>query len=174
MTGATGDKDAAAIGGASVREMRRRDKRITDSTTLQDLINKAKVCRVAMCDGDEPYVVPLSFGFDGADLYFHSATAGRKVDILKANDRVCLEFEDGEDQVQKTDRPCNWSVKYFSVIASGRAELVTDTARKTYGLNQIIRHYQPDAPEHRFAEQELGSIAVYRVALEHLTGKRSV
>ena len=32
-----------------------------------------QVCRLGLCDGGEPYVVPLCFGYDGEALYFHAA-----------------------------------------------------------------------------------------------------
>ena len=32
-----------------------------------------------------PYIVPLCFGYDAGTLYFHSAPAGKKIDLLKNN-----------------------------------------------------------------------------------------
>ena len=37
--------------------------------------------------------MPVSFGYDGAALYFHTAPKGRKIDFIEANNRVCFEFE---------------------------------------------------------------------------------
>ena len=34
---------------------------------------------MAMIDGDEPYLVPFSFGFDGGAIYVHTALDGRAV-----------------------------------------------------------------------------------------------
>lgn len=154
-------------------EMRRREKEVTDLNLLHGVMHAARVCRLGMVDGAEPYVIPLSFGFDGKDLYFHSAAKGRKVDVLAANDRVCVEFETGEESLKRTDRPCNWSVSYFSVIGTGRAERLATAADKSYGLNAVIRHYDPEAPVYEFTGQELAAVAVYRVTFAELTGKRS-
>ncbi len=39
--------------------MRRKDKEIRDIATIEDIIRKASVCRLALCDNGWPYVVPL-------------------------------------------------------------------------------------------------------------------
>ena len=42
-----------------------------------------------MIDGDEPYVVPMNYGYTLEDgelcIYLHGATVGRKIDIMKKN-----------------------------------------------------------------------------------------
>lgn len=62
------------------------------------------MCRtasVAMIDRNVPYVVPLSYGYelkeDSLVLYFHCAKEGRKLNILRCNDKVCFTiFNEGE------------------------------------------------------------------------------
>jgi hypothetical protein len=152
--------------------MRRKDKLVTDPKLLYEVINKAEVCRLGLVDGSMPYIVPLNFGFDGTYLYFHSATEGRKIDILNNNNRVCVEFEQDVSLI-KSGKPCDWSVSYFSVICNGTAELITDLDEKAYGLNQIIKHYQPDAEPYTFTEKELSRVAVYKVTFEDIIGKKS-
>ncbi len=65
--------------------MRRNDSEITDRKDIDGIIRRCRVCRLAMCDGSQPYIVPLSFGYDGSFLYFHTAREGRKIDIIKRN-----------------------------------------------------------------------------------------
>ena len=71
--------------------MRRRDKEITDQAELRRILQDARVCRLAMCDGDRPYLVPMSFALDGDDLVLHSARSGRKLEVLARNPAVCFE-----------------------------------------------------------------------------------
>lgn len=68
--------------------MRRKEREICDPEEMESIISRACVCRLAMCEGYAPYVVPLCFGYEGEYLYFHSATEGRKLEILKKNPRV--------------------------------------------------------------------------------------
>lgn len=155
--------------------MRRRDRETTSRTALFDLIARAKVCRMAVCDGDEPYVVPLSFGCDGTDLYFHSAREGKKIDILSRNNRVCVEFdESGEVYEEEPGLPCSSEIRYSSVICRGTASIVTDPSGKQYGLNLVIRQYRGDKIVHAFTESQLATVSVIKVHIEEITGKTSV
>lgn len=152
--------------------MRRKDKLVTDVNLLHEVINKAEVCRLGLVEGTKPYIIPLSFGFDGTYLYIHSAPKGKKVDILSHNPRVCVEFEQNIG-ILKSEKPCNWSVRYFTVIGNGNAELVEDCNEKNYGLNQIVRHYDPEAPVYAFTEQDLSAVLVYKIKFEEIAGKIS-
>ncbi len=58
--------------------MRRKDKVITDIKRIEEIINKAKVCRLALSLDDTPYVVPVRFDYSAATIYFHSAKGGKK------------------------------------------------------------------------------------------------
>ena len=42
--------------------MRRRDREITDKQDILEVMRKCDVCRIALHDGDYPYIVPLNFG----------------------------------------------------------------------------------------------------------------
>ena len=62
------------------------------------IINQSKTCHIAMSDDGVPYIVPLSHGSNFTndntlELYFHSAVEGRKIDILKKNNKVYFEVE---------------------------------------------------------------------------------
>ena len=41
--------------------MRRKDREITDTQDILEVIKKCDVCRIALHDGDYPYIVPLNF-----------------------------------------------------------------------------------------------------------------
>ena len=42
--------------------MRRKDREITDKQDILEVMRKCDVCRIALHNGDYPYVVPLNFG----------------------------------------------------------------------------------------------------------------
>ena len=65
--------------------MRRKDKEITDSKEIRQIIEDAVYCNVAMCQNNNPYVVPMNFGFQEDCIYLHSVNEGWKIDILKEN-----------------------------------------------------------------------------------------
>lgn len=72
--------------------MRRHDCEITDPDAIASILSAARYATIALCDGNEPYVVTLSCGYDPARnrLCFHVATAGRKLDIIAKNPSACV------------------------------------------------------------------------------------
>jgi nitroimidazol reductase NimA-like FMN-containing flavoprotein (pyridoxamine 5'-phosphate oxidase superfamily) len=38
--------------------MRRKDREITDRSIIENILERAEICRVAMCDENMPYIVP--------------------------------------------------------------------------------------------------------------------
>ncbi len=150
--------------------MRRSDREITDPAAMETVILKSKVCKLAMCDGNHPYIVPLCFGFKDNTLYFHSAGKGKKIEILKKNPRVCFEFEI-LTQVIQSATACKCGMKYRSVIGYGKVEFITDEASKRQAFDIIMRQYT-DAP-FSYDASVVTATTVMKVAIERMTGKRS-
>ncbi len=71
--------------------MRRTDRRITEAAEIDRLLAEARFATIALADGDMPYVVTLSCGFDAVNrrLCFHVANSGRKLDIIARNPKAC-------------------------------------------------------------------------------------
>ena len=151
--------------------MRRSDKEIIDLDTIHGIVRGCEVCRLGLAVDGEPYVVPISFGFDGEAVYFHTANHGRKIDMMTANPRACVQFERNVELVTDDDDACAWTFSYESVIGFGSVtELVRDKD-KIHGLNRIMQHYS--GRNWSFPEQPMSSTRVWRVDLDILTGKRS-
>ena len=151
--------------------MRRRDKEITNREEIDEIIRSALVCRIAFADGDEPYVVPVSFGFDGESLFIHTAKTGRKLDFIRANNRVCFELE-GNISLQTDDGDaCNWTFAFESVIGYGTTTELETAKDRAQGLNQIMLHYS--GREWDIEPSATATTRVWRIDIESITGKRS-
>lgn len=151
--------------------MRRQDKEIKDPALLRRILADAVVCRVAMCDGDRPYLVPLTFVLDGDALFFHSAAHGRKLDVLRRNPRVCFEVDEEVAVVQHAEA-CSVGMRFRSVLGTGRAAFVDGAAEKARVLQAFAKKYAPKA-DARLPSHEVEKTVVVRIAIEGLTGKRS-
>jgi nitroimidazol reductase NimA-like FMN-containing flavoprotein (pyridoxamine 5'-phosphate oxidase superfamily) len=151
--------------------VRRRDREIADRGEIDQIIRSALVCRIAMADKDEPYVVPLSFGYDGRALFIHTAKTGRKLDFFAANGRVCFELENDVSLRRNNNDPCEWSFTFESVIGYGTISELTGTDEKAQGLNQIMLHYSDR--EWHFDETAVATSRVWRIDVQSVTGKRS-
>jgi len=150
--------------------LRRADKEIADRREIDKILQKATVCRLGLVDGAIPYIVPLSFGYDGNTLYFHSACEGKKVDLLRRNGVVCFEFDVDAEPV-RSETSCGWTMRYRSVIGSGTASFVEDLGGKSEALKIIMRQYTEGPYE--FPEEMLRRIAVIKVAIGEISGKVS-
>lgn len=148
--------------------MRRKDRQINDRDVIDSIIRRCQVCRLGLCDDGQPYIVPLSFGYDGHCLYVHAASEGRKLDILCRNSRVCFEF-DILQEVISSDQACNWGMRYESVIGSGVAEIMTDSHAKKAALDRIMQQYSSDS--WAFDEQALAGTLVVCIRIEEVSGK---
>ena len=154
--------------------MRRKDKEIVDEKVMISIIEKAIVCRVAMCWQDEPYVIPMDFGYRGNYIYLHSAGEGRKLDILRNNDKVCMEFDIDVELVQSQEA-CKTSMKYKSVLIFGTAVILKDIAEKKRALDIIMHHYYYDSLSvFHFPEDVLEKVVIIKVKFEKITGKESL
>jgi len=153
--------------------MRRKDRELTDIGEIRSILEKCKVCHLAMCDGGAPYVVPLSFGYklEGEELtlYFHSAMAGHKIDILRKNPEVCFEMS-VEGKLGLFENPCNSGYYYESIIGFGRASFVGDDAEKCAALSLIMRR-QADRND-VFTKREADTVCVFKVVSDDFRGKR--
>ncbi len=150
--------------------MRRKEKEITDPAELRRILHGTRVCRLAMSDGDRPYLVPLTFALDGDDVILHSAKMGRKIEILRRNPAVCFEVEEGVE-VAPAATACDFGMRFRTVIGHGVVEFVEDRAERTRLLTLFGPRY--GAPDRPLPEAEIQRTCVLRVRIRELTGKRS-
>jgi nitroimidazol reductase NimA-like FMN-containing flavoprotein (pyridoxamine 5'-phosphate oxidase superfamily) len=152
--------------------MRRREKEIQNRAEIDQSIEAALVCRLGLCKDGAPYVVPISFGYDGQRIYFHGAVEGTKIDYMTANPRVCVEFE-GDVRLTADERSaCGWSISYRSVIGHGIVAEITDPDAKLSALNQIMKHYSGQE-KWAFDSGQLGRTRTWSIAIESVAGKHS-
>ena len=137
-----------------------------------DVITRARVCRLGLVDGEEPYIVPLCFGYMNDVIYFHKGKMGRKLSAIEQNDRVCIEF-DIETGVVGGDEPCSWTMRYQSVMGFGRASFVTEYEEKQRALTAIMNHYATVKENYVFPRNRVEKTCIIRIDIEYLTGKKS-
>jgi len=150
--------------------MRRTEKKIGSRAEIDSIIRRSQVCRLGLSDHGSPYVVPLCFGYDGQALYFHCAREGRKLDILRQNDKVCFEFDIVEGLVE-ADQGCDWGIRYQSVIGFGRSRVVEKDADKKQALTLIMAQYSKRI--FSFPPDAVSRTVVVKIEIESLTGKQS-
>jgi len=153
--------------------MRRSDKEISGRDAISKVIENGQVCRIALAKDNRPYIIPVSYGYDGEAIYFHThSKTGLKLEYLEANNRVCFEIENNVELVAHEEKPCDWSFRFQSVIGFGKvAELAVDTDKRI-GLQSIMNQYSDK--EWSFDGIPLSAVAVWKISIESMTGKQSL
>lgn len=154
-----------------MREMRRKDRQVTDMAEIRRVLDECHVCRVGFYDGAEVYVVPLNFGYVEREgkltLYFHSAREGRKTELFRAGGSVGFELDCGHELV-RNQRACEYTELFKSVIGTGRPREVAE-AEKLDALRTIMAHYGAEAPE--FDPAMVARVACFAIEAEAYTCK---
>ncbi len=151
--------------------IRRKDREITDSNLLRQILKSTTYVTVALCMDNEPYLVSLSHGYDEKRdcIYFHCAAEGKKIDYIKANNKVW-----GQailDYAVKGE--CKYV--YTCVHFSGKVTLLTDIDEKRQAIECMIRQLSAN-PEEKIAKlksEKLEKTGIGRIDIEHLTGKKT-
>ena len=153
--------------------MRRSKQEITDKNEVIEFIKTARTARLGINREGSPYIVPMNFGYADDVFYFHCANEGLKLDLLKADPRVCIELDESSPlQTGGAGNPCSWGVDYRSVIATGTAEILEGLDEKRAGLGIILSQFVGnDAPA--MSDKAVESTTVFSVIVETLTAKKS-
>ncbi len=150
--------------------MRRSEREIRDPKAIRAIMEEARVCRVGLSDGGTPYVVPMNFGLGENCIYLHCAAEGRKLDIIRRNDRVCFEMDLFREEILGQSA-CGCSARYESAIGFGRAIIVETPGEKRVALDRIMEHYGVQGA-FIYPDDILEKTTVIRIAIESLTAKR--
>ncbi len=154
--------------------MRRKDKEIQSVEEKLKILEKCKFCRLGLCENNSPYILPLSYGFsyiaDKLTLYFHSALEGRKIEILKKNNKACFEI-DCDAKLVEGDKACDYGYKFRSLIGFGEITFLETVEEKTLALNYLMKHQTERDAEYKFSEIELKNILVFKMGVDEFTGK---
>lgn len=153
--------------------MRRQDRLITDTDEIKEILKQGKYAVIAMVNGDKPYVVTLSYGYDPKSelLYLHTGPEGYKIDCLKTNPNVCATII---DDCGYLNGECGH--KFRTLIINGEMEFVDLLEEKKYGMKVILEHLEK-MPS-RISEKAISSdtmyekIVVIKLRTKDISGKK--
>lgn len=138
---------------------------------VERVINESVLCHVGMVDETgAPYVLPMSFGYEGGVVYLHSAHEGRCISILKKNPRVCITFCTAPSLLwQNEEVACSYGMRGSSVICHGRVVFEEVHEEKVRALNVIMRQYTDR--DFSYSEPAVNSVKVWKVVVEKASAR---
>ncbi len=117
-----------------------------DHDIIEAMLKECEVVCVGFQDKNNPYVIPMNYGFssDDSNLYFylHSHKDGYKTRIIKNNNKVCLSVYQWKNFA---DHPYKRRVHDFiSVMAFGHIEIIdfSDPAKREEFANAMNRLFK--------------------------------
>jgi nitroimidazol reductase NimA-like FMN-containing flavoprotein (pyridoxamine 5'-phosphate oxidase superfamily) len=110
---------------------------------IDSIIRSQRLCRIAFKGSNYPYIAPFQYVVVNDSLYFHFTDYGRKMRLLKRDNRVCVEIEDLKPDLSE----------YNFVSLRGRLKIVNnlnerkevikemaEDGRKNLSTNFLVAH----------------------------------
>lgn len=153
--------------------MTRREHEITDMVKIREILDRCGIVHLGMVDGDEPYVVPMNYGYSMDEagkltLYLHGANRGRKLDVIRKNPKVFLEME-CDVQPFEGDIACRYGMTYASLMGKGVAVLVEEPEEKMKALSILMK--TQTGKDFSFDEKLVKVVSVIRIDISEYTAK---
>lgn len=99
---------------------------VMTSEEIETMLRRHRVGRIGCSANDRPYVVPITYAYDGGYVYAYSAL-GRKIEVMREQPLVCFEVDEVEGDVA-------WQ----SVIAEGVYEELPDGEDRRDALRRLL------------------------------------
>ena len=150
--------------------MLKKNREISDPSEMEQILKQGKIISVAMCQNEQPYVLPFNYGFLNGLIYIHSAKKGLKLDVLAKNPKVSFNVVT-DVQLLPADQPKDCSVAYSSVVGFGKVRMIKDPVEKLAALEAIMMQYYPKSDAWKYPDKVVAACTVWCIEIEHLTGK---
>lgn len=126
----------------------------------REMLREGRIARLACISEGEPYVIPVSYVFDGESVLVHSLP-GRKIAAMRAQPRVCLQIDAIEDEL-------NW----MSVLAFGNYEEITNAQERSSVMSRLLAKFPRLTPVESVIANDAGTPApiVFRIRIDRITG----
>ena len=152
--------------------MTKRERQITDPEQIRHILDTGKVLHLGLSVNDEPYVVPMNYGYTMEDgnlvMYLHSAIRGKKLDMIRANSKVFFEIDC--DRMPFEGRvPCQYGMVYSSVMGRGTAFIVEDVEEKKQAMALLMK--TQTGKDFTFEDRLVSIVAVIRIDVAEYTAK---
>ena len=152
--------------------MTKRERQVTDEKQIMDILDAGKVLHLGLAVNDEPYVVPMNYGYTHENgklvLYLHSAVRGKKLDMIRANPRVFFAIDCDREPFEGV-LPCQYGLVYSSVMGKGIARLVEDADEKMKAMTVLMK--TQTGKDFTFNEKLVSIVAVIRIDVQEYTAK---
>ena len=154
-------------------QVRRLPKRgVYDKAQVQAILDEGRICHVGFVVDGQPFVIPTGYVRVGEQIYIHGSAASRAMRESAGGIDVCVTVTllDGFVMARSA---FHHSMNYRSVVALGKARLVTDPEEKMEALRAFTNHIAAGRWEEvrQPTDQEMKATSVLALALDEVSAK---
>lgn len=153
--------------------MRKRELELTDEKEILAILDEAKVIHIGLTDGDQPYVIPMNYGYvyenGKLTIYVHGAKEGYKYEVIRKNPKISFSVESGVVPFTG-EKPCQYGTTYSSVFGKGKAVIVTEVEEKELALTLLMKTQTGE--DFTFNEKLVSIVNVVRIDVTEFSAKR--
>jgi uncharacterized protein len=146
-----------------------------DRETIYKILDEGLVCHVGFTVETQPYVIPTMFARVGDAIYFHGSAASRMLRGVSGGLAVCVTVTliDGLVLARSV---FNHSMNYRSVVALGKATLISDAEEKIAALRAFTEKILPGRWDEarQPSEKELKATSILRLPLSEVSAKMRI
>ena len=150
----------------------KRECLVTDPEQIRHILDSGKVLHLGLSVNDEPYVVPMNYGYAWEDgklvVYLHSAVRGKKLEMVQTNPKVFFSIDC--DRMPFEGRvPCQYGMVYSSIMGRGIASIVEDVEEKKQAMTLLMK--TQTGKDFTFEDRLVSIVTVIRIDVSEYTAK---
>ena len=150
----------------------KRECLVTDPEQIRHILDSGKVLHLGLSVNDEPYVVPMNYGYAWEDgklvVYLHSAVRGKKLEMVQINPKVFFSIDC--DRMPFEGRvPCQYGMVYSSIMGRGTAAIVEDVEEKKQAMTLLMK--TQTGKDFTFEDRLVTIVTVIRIDVSEYTAK---
>jgi len=136
---------------------------------MERLLGDERVGYLGLSRDGQPYVVPLTYGYVAGRILFHGAAAGKKLDWIRSNPRVCFTVARQFGDVVPHPQGAACQVYSDSVVCYGTARVLDDIEERRRALNTFNQCLAPGAKD--LTRDDVADCLAVEITVEEMTGR---
>jgi len=143
----------------------------SDKELMEQIVREGDIGHLAFVS-DEPYVIPINYAYCEGRILFHCALEGKKLDLIRADPRVCMAVSRQEGHPaphagEACDNP------FESVLCWGDARIIDDLDERQAVLNEFQARFDtPEKERDPVSRERAEKCGAVEIVITRMTGKR--
>jgi uncharacterized protein len=153
-------------------QMRRKDREVKDFAQICEIIKECDTIRLGLSDGEYPYIVPLSFGYEILEeqiyFYIHGAKVGRKMELMQKN-KVCSFEMDCAHKLELIPSVQDVTMRYKCLMGKAQIKVLEDD-EKQHAMD-VIMNREDETRNFEYDHTKLKYTMMARLTVTEYSGK---